>query len=158
MAQRELSVSLRVVVVVLGVFLLLVCVLYVPLIGREVTAYFGKPAAGAAVMAFIYFTAVLGFAALCPAYMIGAEIGRNNSFCVKNAERLKLISRLALVDTVLYVVLTGVLLGMNAMHPSILFVLLSIIMFGVAATVACAGLSHLTKKAADLKSDSDLTI
>lgn len=158
MPQKELSLSVRVVVVILGVFLLLVCAVYVPFLGREVGAYFNSSLAGTGVMLFIWGTAIIGYAALCLAYMIGVEIGRNNSFCTENARRLRLISRLALTDTLLYMALTGVLLFLNPIHPSVLFILMSVILFGVAATVAAAGLSHLTQKAADLKSESDLTI
>ena len=173
MAQKELSLLLKVVVAVVAVFLLLVCALFVPLLGHEVTWFFdsettgiaaevtrllGSRAVGIGTEVFIWLTAIPGFIALFLAWRIFAEIGRNNSFCTENAKRLRLISRLALVDTVLYMARAVALFTFGLMHPSVLLVLAAVILFGTAMTVAGAALSHLTQKAADMKADNDLTI
>ena len=173
MGQKELSLLLKIVVAVAAVFLLLVCALFVPLLGHEVIWYFeaettgivaevarllGSRTVGIGVEVFVWLTAVPGFIALFLAWKIFAEIGRNNSFCTENAKRLRLISRLALLDTVLYMALAVVMFSFGLIHPSVLLVLTAVILFGSAMTIAGAALSHLTQKAADMKADNDLTI
>lgn len=163
MGQKELSVLLKAVVVVLAVFLTAVLVFVVPLLGATVVQYYeNDPVSriyfGYVVPAIVALSALPGFAALWLGWGIFTEIGRNNSFCDKNARRLKLISRLALGDTCVYVVLSVVVLALGPKHPSVPLIFTGITLFGAAVTIACAALSHLTQKAADLKSDSDLTI
>ncbi len=91
-------------------------------------------------------------------WQIAAEIGRDNSFCHKNAERLRLISFLALTDTVLYIASGFYLALANILPISVFLLIVGIVSIGIALTVASAALSHLTQKAADLKSENDLTI
>lgn len=167
MGQKELSVLLKIVVVVLAVFLVLALCFFLPPLAHEVYLFCldldwsGEKAwiAGGCVMpAVIALSSLPCFAALWLAWRIFTEIGRNNSFCHENARRLGVISRLALVDTVVYVVLSVFLCAMGVGHPSIVLIMSAIILFGAAVTICCAALSHLTQKAADLKSDNDLTI
>jgi hypothetical protein len=97
-------------------------------------------------------------ASLVLAWRIFAEIGRDNSFCEKNALRLRGISRLALLDTVLYILFAVVQACLGQLHPEFIPMYLAVIFVGAAMTITTAALSHLTRKAADLKSENDLTI
>lgn len=163
MGQKELSVLLKIVIVVLGVFLVAVLIFFVPLLGKTVSAYYEDAPVrrvffGAVVPGIVAVSSLPGFVSLGLAWAIFTEIGRNNSFCDANAKRLRLISRLALGDTCVYVVLAVAVLALGPQHPSVPLIFVAVTLFGAAVTVCCAALSHLTKKAADLKSDSDLTI
>lgn len=167
MGQKELSVLLKIVVAVLAVFLALALAFFLPPLAHEVylfcldlemTETTSWVLGGCLLPSAVSLSAIPCFAALWLAWRIFTEIGRNNSFCDANARRLRLISRLALADTVVYVVLSVFLCFLGIAHPSIVLVMSAIILFGAAITVVCAALSHLTKKAADLKSDNDLTI
>lgn len=96
--------------------------------------------------------------ALWHAWKIFGEIGRDNSFCLENARRLKIISRLALGDTVACLVGLVLLLCLGAMPPGLFLLLLAVIGMGAAIAVAAAALSHLTRKAAAIQDENDLTI
>lgn len=163
MNQKELSVLLKAVVAVLAVFLAAVLIFFVPMLGANVADYYmGKPfktvVFGYVVPGIVAVSSVPGFISLWLAWGIFTEIGRNNSFCDENAQRLRLISRLALGDTCVYVVLAVAVLAIGPKHPSVPLIFIAITLFGAAVTIACAALSHLTQKAADLKNDNDLTI
>ena len=163
MGQKELSLLLKVVVVVLTVFLAAVLIFFVPMLGHTVADYYmGDPVKsvvfGWIVPVIVAASSVPGFIALWLAWRIFTEIGRNNSFCAENARRLRLISRLALGDTCVYVVLAVSVLALGPKHPSVPLIFVAVTLFGAAVTICCAALSHLTQKAADLKDDNDLTI
>ena len=97
-------------------------------------------------------------AALAFAWRIFAEIGRDNSFCAENARRLRIISGLALTDTLLCAAGIVALFLLRALHPGVFLLLLLITAVGAGITVAAAALSHLTLKAAVLQDENDLTV
>lgn len=163
MGQKELSILLKAVVTVLAVFLAAVLVFFVPMLSATVLEYYEGDTPptiffGYVIPGIVALSALPGFAALWLAWGIFSEIGRNNSFCDKNARSLKLISRLALMDTCVYAVMSVVVLALGPKHPSVPLIFVAITLFGAAVTTVCAALSHLTRKAADLKNDNDLTI
>ena len=89
-------------------------------------------------------------------WKICTEIGRDNSFCHKNAGYLTGIGFCALVDTG-YCAVGTVTLEILAGSP--VWVLgLMVCTLGLAIALAAFLLSHLVLKAADLKADNDLTI
>ena len=171
MKQKELSILLRIVVI-------LCCLVWLVFAN-----WFGRML-GLAVMEDAYvvaFPLLLCLMLLPPllvfwdAWNIFTQIGRNNSFCVENARRLRRISFCALTDTVLDIVLLvyGVIhrfrfvarfapddimkeLGEDLFLDVVRFLFVAFI--GVAVTVAAAALSHLTLKAAQLQDENDLTI
>lgn len=87
---------------------------------------------------------------------ICTEIGRDNSFCHKNAGRLTGIGFCALIDTA-YCAVGTVTLELLAGSP--VWVLgLMVCTIGLAIALAAFLLSHLVLKAAGLKAENDLTI
>ena len=89
-------------------------------------------------------------------WQICTEIGRDNSFCHKNAGRLTAIGFCALIDTGYCAVGTVTL---EALAGSPVWLLgLGVCVVGLAIALAAFLLSHLVLKAAELKSENDLTI
>ena len=89
-------------------------------------------------------------------WMICTEVGRDNSFCRKNARYLSGIGFCALVDTGYCAVGTVTL---EALAGSPVWLLgLGVCVVGLAIALAAFLLSHLVLKAAELKSENDLTI
>ncbi len=89
-------------------------------------------------------------------WMICTEIGRDNSFCHKNARWLSAIGFCALIDTAYCAVGT---LTLEILVGSPVWLLgLGACVVGLAIALAAFLLSHLVLKAADLKSENDLTI
>ncbi len=159
MKQKELSVWLRVVVVLIGVAVLFLAAVFLPALGREAAdmnpeyAFLFWPC-----LLFLWATMLPVLASLALAWLIFAEIGRDNSFCMANARRLRAISILALVDTLLYIVWMVGLGLLGVLHPSVLIGSVCIVFMGVGFTVGAAALSHLAQKAAALKDENDLVI
>ena len=159
MSQKELSRWLRAVVIVCWCGCGLLGVWLVPAIAQE-TADLNPELAYLKWPCLIFFWCALAVvvAAFGFAYQIFAEIGRDNSFCAANARRLRIISHLALGDTVAWIACTVLLTILAPMHPGIFLLMLAVTVLGVAMTVAAAALSHLTLKAASLQDENDLTI
>ncbi|MDE7218019.1 MAG: DUF2975 domain-containing protein [Oscillospiraceae bacterium] len=89
-------------------------------------------------------------------WQICTEIGRDNSFCHKNAGRLTGIGFCALIDTGYCAVGT---MTIEILAGSPIWVLgLGVCTVGLAIALAAFLLSHLVLKAADLKAENDLTI
>ncbi len=150
MKQKELSLLLRAVVALAAVVAAIsfVVLLLVALQAAKNQNWQTLPLLGVLIL-FIPL-----FLAMHDLWRIFAEIGRDNSFCAENARRLRRISFYALFDTVLLLagVVSALLLKRNP------YALIFAALMGLAATVACAALSHLTYKAARLKDENDLTI
>ena len=107
---------------------------------------------------FIWLTSVPVFIAFYKFWVIFTEIGRDNSFCERNAKALRDVSFLAVIDAVLYFAVLIALLLMNVYSTGILVLAMFIIFAALIFAVLCAALSHLVEKAAALKSENDLTI
>ena len=89
-------------------------------------------------------------------WRICTEIGRDNSFCHKNARRLGGIGFCAMVDTGYCAIGT---VTIELLAGSSLWVLgMAVCVVGVAIAMASFLLSHLVLKAADMKAENDLTI
>lgn len=89
-------------------------------------------------------------------WQICTEIGRDNSFCHKNAGRLTGIGFCALVDTG-YCAVGTVTIEILVGSP-IWVTGLMVCTVGLAIALAAFLLSHLVLKAADMKAENDLTI
>lgn len=160
MKQKELSVLLRVIVTICALIALALALALAVTTAKSL--YLDRN------WESVYLAAELAlfvplFAALWDMWCIFREIGHDNSFCMENAMRLRRVSFYALADTLLEIatmllfVLAG---GSNGIGTGIGWLLLKLffVLVGIAMAVACAALSHLTRKAAQIKSENDLTI
>ena len=157
--QKSLSIWLRVVCAV-GVFCtLFLSFMVMPMLGKAV-AYDYEELAWLYWPCLIFFwltaAAVLAFLALV--WLIARDIGRDRSFTLVNARRLGACSALALADTLLYFAVGCVLMAFHLAHFALLVLGVILCAVGAAVSVACAALSHLTRKAADMQSENDLTV
>lgn len=159
MKQKELSRWLRIVVIIGWCACALLAYPVVPKLAQDAAidipelAYLAWPC-----LAFFWLGIIVVAIALWYGWRIFGEIGRDNSFCRENARRLTVISRLALIDTVLCILAIVVLLVLGALHPGILLLMLLVAVVGAGVTAAAAALSHLTLKAVLLQEENDLTV
>jgi hypothetical protein len=107
---------------------------------------------------FLWVTAIPCYTALVSGWKITGEISKDNSFCVKNARRLRLISILAAVDSALVFIGNIVFLLLNMNHPGVFLLALFVVFAGIVITVVSAALSHLVLKAAKLREENEFTI
>jgi len=131
----------------------------VPMLGERASEL--KPEHAELVMPcliFFWVTLIPVIWSLCLAWKISDEIGKDNSFCHLNAVRLRTVSRLAVLDTVLYLIAAVVLTAAGAVEVLGLAAFAAVLILGIALAVGMAALSHLIEKAAALKDDADLTI
>ena len=159
MKQKELSVWLRAVLAVGAAFILFLSLLVVPKLGQHAILnypeleYMYLPC-----LIFFWITAAIVLVFLALVWKIAIEIGRDNSFCHENAKRLRTCSHLALADVILYLIAGCVFGAMNLLHPALIIAGVIICSIGAAVAVCCAALSHLTRKAADMQAENDLTV
>jgi len=159
MKQKELALWLRAVVVLCAVgSLVLAGVVSMRLSIAYLNSYLLENVPPRWLMGVVWASMIpmLWFLALI--WQIAGEIGRDNSFCLKNAQRLKVCSYLALTDTVLYAVSLVIMALRNELTIRVLAMTVLLLAMGVAVAVCCAALSHLTRKAAILQDENDLTI
>lgn len=159
MRQKELSRWLRIVVVIGWCVCAVLAAVIAPKLAHDAAmdvpelAYLRWPCL------IVFWIGLVPVAvALWEGWRVFGEIGRDNSFCTENARRLRVVSRLALGDTLLCVaVMMGLLLA-NALHPGVFLLMLLIAFAGAVIAIAAAALSHLTLKAAAIQDENDLTI
>lgn len=150
---------LKIIIVGTGICGMIVYFFLFPEWGKSLTS--GNPEYSYAYwpwLIFLWISAVPCYITLFNSYHIAVEIGKDNSFCDKNAALLKFISLLAAADTVYFFLGNLVLLFLHLSHPIIVLLALLLIFLGIAVTVAAAALSHLVYKAAKLQEEHEYTI
>ncbi len=157
MSQKSLSKMLKGITAL--TLLLCVCLYFaaIPLVGRrlaigEFSGYFWPW------LLFLWGTALPVFAGLALLWKICCEIQANRAFCAANANRLALISGLAVGDVLYFFAGSVLLLLVNKSHPSVLLASLLVDFVGIAASILAALLSRLVRRAAELQEENALTI
>lgn len=159
MKQDTLSKWLKMIIAGVGVCGLIIYAAVVPMLAEAVGDRYPE-FSGCQLpwLILIWVTAIPCYLALILAWKIAANIGADRSFSIENAKLLKWISVLAAGDSAFFFVGNLLYLLLNMNHPSIVLLSLLVEFFGAAISVAAAALSHLVRKAADLQTQSDLTI
>ncbi|MEK4745061.1 MULTISPECIES: DUF2975 domain-containing protein [unclassified Bacillus (in: firmicutes)] len=159
MKQNELSLWLKLIIILCGCFGLLFCIYIGPETGRAVLLVsenlkgLYKP-----FVLFIWITGIPFFSALFLGWKICSDIASHKAFTVKNANRLKRISILSMTEGVLYIGALLYIFAAGNYHTSILVILLLILFFSVVISIFTSLLSHLIRGASEIKGDNDLTI
>ncbi len=112
------------------------------------------------ILAYINLSFVPVYLCLGLAWQVFSTIAQDNSFCEKNAKRLQLACRLALVDVaMLAAFFLFVLLRLPFLADMVFFISsLCIAFVGLSASIVCFALSKLIEQAAELKQEVDLTV
>ncbi|MBP3940997.1 MAG: DUF2975 domain-containing protein [Christensenellaceae bacterium] len=154
MSQKNLSVMLRMICIVCCFVLLYMC-------GY---AYFRIDEMMKEVLHIVLAKLIVAVCAVVVAmaiffaWAIFADIGRDRSFTMKNAVRLKMIAWLFLSDSLVFLAALAVVFILKIGSAGLPFVMLLIIFIGISLTVICACLSHLIAKAAAIEQENELTI
>lgn len=159
MSQKSLSKWLKGIIAGMAVCGAIIYLYLIPIYGRDLVeanpefSYCYIPW-----MAVLLISSIPCYWGLYFGWRIATEIGKDNSFSRENASYLKNISMLAALDSVYFFMANLVLMVLGMNHPSIFLLSLFVVFAGIVVTVAAAALSHLVKKAADMKEENELTI
>lgn len=159
MQQSSLAKWLKIIIIGVGICLTILCMWVIPNLGDSFQMQYPEySCAFYPWLIFIWLSAIPCYIVLVFAWKIFTNIGKDESFTALNANYLKWISILAAVDSFFFFI-GNVILGLLSMnHPGIIIFALFVVTFGFAITIIAAALSHLVMKAADLQTQSDLTI
>ncbi|NLT39100.1 MAG: DUF2975 domain-containing protein [Clostridiales bacterium] len=107
---------------------------------------------------FVLISGIPCYIALVLGWKVSVQIGLDNSFSYVNAAMLRKVAVLAAADALYFFAGNIVFWIIGIYEPR--DVLISLLPVGCAGAVSTAGaaLSHLIRKAADIKNDNDLTI
>lgn len=159
MTQKSLSRWLRGVVLGLAICGLIVYGAVVPMIGKDLASEYPEFAhCYYPWLVMLWISAIPCYLALYNGWRITVEIAKDNSFSYENAQFLKNICILALVDSIYFFLANLVLLFLNMSHPGVLIGSLFVDFAGVVVAVTAAVLSHLVLKAAEIQQENRLTI
>ena len=159
MKQRELSLWLKFIVGLAGVMGLFLCFWFAPVYGRMLAAkepsraYLFWPC-----LIYVWAACVPVYIALYEAWKIFTNIGKDKSFIHENVHRLKTITRLSIIEVVLYFGAAILLLLVDLVNIQIFIVIFIILFASMFVSVCASVLSHLVSKAVELQEENDLTI
>ncbi len=159
MRQKELSRYIRIVVVLMAFASLLSVVLILPNILSwriEASLLADSIYSGGIIIAYIALIPI--FLSLVGLWQISTQIAGNNSFSKQNADTLSRISYYGIAETAVFLCAMALLLLSGKVDIPLFAMLIVLLLACVFVSILAAALSHLTFKAAVLKTDNDLTI
>ncbi|MBQ6104525.1 MAG: DUF2975 domain-containing protein [Lachnospiraceae bacterium] len=159
MKQKELSVLLKSVAIGVGLCGIVVYALLIPFAAKYMVENELMDAKHSLPwMITIWISAVPCFFVLAKGWGIASDIGANRSFSRDNADRLKAICYLALIDTVYFFVINTAEICLRVTRPLVMAAAVVICCFGTAFAICAAALSHLVTKAAEIQEENELTV
>ena len=159
MKQKEISRWLKAITLLVGCMGLVILFLIVPIAANEMKIGYKE-------VAFLYWPGVifvwgagaLAYSCLFLFWKVCTEIGKDNSFSRENATYFICISRITIIMA-LYFFFGGVVITVNGwIQVAILFLFVICVLICVAVSVLAAALSHLIRKAYEMKEENELTI
>ncbi|MEG6572426.1 DUF2975 domain-containing protein [[Clostridium] cellulosi] len=157
--NHQLSVWLKLAIIVTGICVTVIYFLAFPFLGKDIISDYPEFRSWFwPWLLYLWLTAVPCYIAIVSGWKVVKEIGRDHSFCIENAKRLKLISILAATDSALVLIGNIIFLLLNMNHISVILVALLIIIAGMDLSVLFAALSNMVMKATKLREENELTI
>jgi hypothetical protein len=156
---RGSTLFLKATVVLIGLLILAVCILGLPLVGKELLedypGYVIYPIVGG-----LYLTTIPFYYALFQALRLLGFIDRNNAFSELSVAALKRIKASAVAISLVFVAILPffLILGQQDDAPGIVLVNLVFVFASMVIAVFAAVLQKLLKNAIDIQSELDLTV
>ncbi|WP_310602740.1 DUF2975 domain-containing protein [Anaerosporobacter sp.] len=159
MNQQNLSKWLKCITVLVTCILTFLLFFLIPSYGRNIVCM--NPEFSGWYMPWLLFIWLLGvpcYIVLLIFWGICNEIRKDNSFSMKNAKALAMISKLAMADSFLCFLGMVAFSVVQIMHFSVFIIGIMVVIIGIAIAVIAAALGHLVQKASKMKEENDLTI
>ncbi|MCT1902942.1 DUF2975 domain-containing protein [Oceanobacillus sojae] len=157
--KRGTTVFLKITVLLIGATVLALCIFLLPWLANYSVKMFPEYAyLQYPVLIGLYVTAIPFFIALYQALRLLSCIDNNNAFSELSVKALQNIKYDAIVISALYIIGAVSLLLLNALHPGIALIGLTIILASAVIAVFAEVLQRLLRNALDMKSENDLTV
>lgn len=159
MNQKKMSFMLKGIAIMAGTMGLVFLAVLMPMLAMdckreyEESAFLFWPG-----ICYGWLIGIMCYVALFQFWKICVEIGRDNSFSLENIRSLNIISKIAVIVTIIW--FTG-LVGLIIMGSISIgfFILMSVaVLLSLAVAVVATVLAHLVQKAYELKKETELTI
>lgn len=157
--MEKTSLSLKITTITTGLLGAVFYVWALPSVGKFI-AELSPEFAGAYYPWLILFwiTAIPCYTALVLLWKIIKSIDTDELFRKVNADRFRMVARLAFADVVIFMAANVLFLFLNFNHPSILIASAFVCIVGVAFGICMKAMAGFFDKAADLQEENDLTI
>lgn len=159
MSQKKMCIMLKGITILAAVIGIVFLTVLMPMLAVECkrmdekTAYLFWPG-----LCYGWLIGIMCYIALFQFWKICNEIGKDNSFSAENVNSLNIISKIAIMVTVLWFAGLVGLIVIGSMSIGF-FILMSVaVMVSMAVSIIATVLAHLVQKAYELKKDADLTI
>lgn len=159
MSQKTLSLLAKIIIILFAVLGIAFYGIAVPFGGKELLA--GAPELQYCYLPWLIFMELMvipDYLVLSFAWKMADSISRDRAFTNENSKRFKWISVISLITTVYFFAGNTVLFLLNMNHPAVYIVSFVLVFIGASISAASAILSYLSRKAAALQEESDLTI
>lgn len=157
--KRGKTTFLKIAIVIMGLLVISFCIFYLPWQARDTMdkfpeySYLGFP-----VLCGLYITTIPFYNALYHAFNLILFIDKNNAFSNSAVIALKKIKHNAIIIVVLYIISMFVLVFLNALHPGIALLGLTITFTSLIISLFAGALQELLRSALQIKSENDLTV
>lgn len=159
MKQSEIAKWLKAISIAIAIMGIFFFFLVVPILAGQMKTEYPE-------VAFLYWPG------LCYGWLIAAgcyyilyqfwkvakEIGNDNSFSLENCSSFVKMSRMALIMALIWFIGLLILSICKWMNPGILILMLLAIFISLVISILTAALSHLIRKAYEMKQENELTI
>ncbi|QOR35254.1 DUF2975 domain-containing protein [Clostridium sp. 'deep sea'] len=159
MSQKQLAKLLKAIIIGLFICGIFVGLFLVPYVGNsllkdypEFTSRFWPW------IILIYVVITPCFIVLFKVWSIALSIENDKSFTKQNCKILQQISYIALFDSAFFLIMNLVYMLFNISHASIFLASFFVAFVGIAFSVVSGALSHLVKKASDIREENEYTI
>lgn len=159
MSQKKMCIMLKGITILAAVIGIVFLTVLMPMLAVECrrmdeeSAYLFWPG-----LCYGWLIGIMCYIALFQFWKICNEIGKDNSFSAENVNSLNIISKIAIMVTVLWFAGLVGLIIIGSMSIGF-FILMSVaVMVSMAVSIIATVLAHLVQKAYELKKDADLTI
>ena len=157
--MEKTSLSLKITVITTGLLGAVFYIWALPSVGKFI-AEVSPEFAGAYYpwLVLFWITAVPCYTALVLLWKVIKSIDSDELFQKVNADRFRLVEKLAFTDAAVFMVANIVFLFLNFNHPSIMIASAFVCIVGVAFGISMKALASFFDKAASLQEENDLTI
>lgn len=159
MSQKKMCIMLKGITILAAVIGIIFLAVIMPMLAVECrqmdeeSAYLFWPG-----LCYGWLIGFMCYMALYQFWKICNEIGRDNSFSAENVTSLNIISKIAIIVTILWFAGLVGLIIIGSISIGFFILMTVAVVVSIAVSIIATVLAHLVQKAYDLKKDADLTI